>query len=77
VIEDLKQMCHPRRNDSLDTGKEETSTINIKYSGQTAQEILQHSQADKCQCEECTNQRRSRKLLERNCGKKVQHNEEA
>lgn len=36
VTEDLKQMCQQRRNDSLDTGKEETSTIKIKYSEQTA-----------------------------------------
>jgi hypothetical protein len=34
------------------------------------QEILQPYQADKCQCEEYTNPKRSRELLERNCGKK-------
>lgn len=33
VTEDFKQQ---RRNDCLDTGKEETSTITIKYSEQTA-----------------------------------------
>jgi hypothetical protein len=32
VTEDLKQMYQQRRNDCLDTGKEETSTIKIKYS---------------------------------------------
>jgi hypothetical protein len=32
VTEDLKQMYQQRRNDCLDTGKEETGTIKIKYS---------------------------------------------